>query len=336
MAQIEILRCRACNTPLVLGDGATITCPGCGAETPVPDTYRELQRARHDDAALRVQAEVTLRKLARPPSVVVEVLARCLDLPMILFVMLFGVQIVLFTFLEADKASRWLAPRLHLKSADDVPFGYIVAIMCGLMLVIAFVPRALGIYANRRATARGKLVAALRAGPPERPGGPSTCRACGAPLELATNAIVATCSYCGVESAVVVDAGSVAATERVVRDLGKTMTDAARCDRAERRAARRLLARELGRYTLRTVVLGTGFALGTQETPDKHPTTVAIVAIVATVLLFIFFVLRSRTSSTNDDAAERRAGNDIPGWVGIVGPLVMAWLMLKIAQATVF
>ncbi|MEO8844999.1 MAG: hypothetical protein ABI591_22475 [Kofleriaceae bacterium] len=336
MTQIEILRCRACDMPLVLGDGSTITCSGCGAQTAVPDTYRELQRARHDDAPLRAQAETVLRKLARPPSVVVQVLARCLDLPMLAFVMLFGIPVTLFAILEADKANRWLAPHLHLKSADDVPFGYMVAIMCFLMLVIAFVPRAFGIYANRRATERGKLVAALRARAPERPGGPSTCRSCGAPLEVATNAIVATCSYCGVESAVVVDAAVAAITEGVVRNLGKTMVDAAMHDRAERRSTRGLLARELGRYTLRTVLLGTGFALGSQETADKKSTTVGVVALVATVLLFIFFVLRSAQASGNDDAAARRAGNDIPSWVGIVGPLVMAWLMFKIVAAVAF
>jgi hypothetical protein len=204
------------------------------------------------------------------------------------------------------------------------------------MLVIAFVPRAFGVYANRRATARGKLVAALMARPPETPGGPATCRGCGAPLAVAPNAIVAICSYCGVESALVVEAGVADKAERVVRNLGTTMVDAAKIDRAERRRTLHMLARELGRYTFRTVLLGIGFALGSQETADKKSTPVAIVALVATVLLFIFFMLRSGKASATDDAAERRAGNDIPSWVGIVGPIVMAWLMFKIVAAVAF
>ncbi|MEP6862179.1 MAG: hypothetical protein ABJE66_16260 [Deltaproteobacteria bacterium] len=336
MTEIEILRCHACNMPLVLGDGSTIKCPGCAAETPVPETYRELQRARHDEPALRAQAETELRRLARPPSVIVQVLARCLDLPMMAFVMLFGIPVTLFAVLEADKANRWLAPRLHLASSNDVPFGYMVAIICFLMLVIAFVPRAFGVYANRRATARSKLVAALMARPPETPGGPSTCRGCGAPLEVVPDATVATCSYCGVESAVVVDAAVAATVERVVRNLGKTMGDAAEIDRAERRRTLHMLVRELGRYTFRTVLLGIGFALGSQETADKKSTPLAIVALVATVLLFIFFMLGSGSASAKDDAETRRAGNDIPSWVGIVGPIVMAWLMFKIVAAVAF
>ena len=320
--------------PLVLGDGATIKCQGCGAETAVPETYHELQHARQDDAMLRPQAEATLRKLAQPPSMVIKVLARCLDLPMLAFIFLFGIPVTLFAVLEADRADRWLAPHLHLASADDVPFAYMIAIICFLMLVIAFVPRAFGVYANRRATARGKLVAALMARPPETPGGPSTCRACGAPLAVAPNAIVAICSYCGVESAIVVDAGVAASTDAVVRNLGKTIVDAAKIDRAERRATLHMLVRELGRYTFRTVLLGIGFTLGAQETPDKHSTPLAIVAIVATVLLLIFFILRSAGGS--DDAKERREGNDVPDWVGIVGPLVMAWLMFKIVARVAF
>jgi predicted RNA-binding Zn-ribbon protein involved in translation (DUF1610 family) len=334
VTDIEILRCHACNMPLVLGDGTAIKCPGCGAETAVPETYHELQHARHDEAALRPRAEATLRELAQPPSMVVKVLARCLDLPMLAFIMLFGIPVTLFAILEADRANRWLAPHLHLASADDVPFGYMVATMCFLMLVIAFVPRAFGVYANRRATARGKLVAALMARPPETPGGPATCRACGAPLAVAPNAIVATCSYCGVESALVVDAGVAASADNVVRNLGKTMVDAAKIDRDERRGTLHMLARELGRYTFRTVLLGIGFALGAQETPDKKSTPLAIVALVATVLLFIFFIFRSAGQS--DDAKARRAGNDVPDWVGIVGPLVMAWLMFKIVARVAF
>ena len=310
--------------------------PGCGAQTPVPETYRELYLARREDAALRGRSEAALRELAQPPSMIVKILARCLDLHMFAFVGLFGIPITLFAVLEADRANRWLAPRLHLASANDVPFGYMVAIICFLMLVIAFVPRALGVYANRRATARGKLVAGLRARPPEIPGGPATCRACGAPLAFAPNATVATCSYCGVESAVVVDAAFAATARQVARDLGKTMVDAANIDRAERRTTLNQLARELGRYTLRTAILGTGFLLGSQETADKKSTPLAIVALVATVLLFIFFILRSGQASKTDDAAERRAGNDVPGWVGIVGPIVMAWLMFKIVAAVAF
>ena len=334
MADLEVLRCSSCNAPLVLADTDTVTCPSCNAATPVPAPYRDLLRARHDEAALRAEAERLLRRLDRPPSIITKVLARILDLPMIAFVMLYGIPIMLFAILEADRANRWLAPRLHLASADDVPFGYMVAIMCGLMLVIAFIPRAFGVYANRRVTARVRLLGSLRAHPPDVPGGPATCRACGAPLAVATNAIVATCTYCRAENAVALETTTVATAKKLAGKLAKTIGEAAADDRAERRATLRLLAKEAGRYTLRTVLLGTGFALGSREDADHKSTPVAVVALVATLFLFIFFIFRS--SKFASDAEDRRSGNDVPSWVGYVGPVVAAWLMFKLVAAVAF
>jgi amino acid transporter len=68
------------------------------------------------------------------------------------------------------------------------------------------------------------------------------------------------------------------------------------------------------------VLLGGAFALGCQETPEHKPTTLAIVGIVASVGLFFLFLLRSMGSS-DEDAQARRAANDMPGWVAIIGPI---------------
>jgi uncharacterized Zn finger protein (UPF0148 family) len=333
VATLEVLRCRACNTPLVLSDADAIACPSCGAQTPVPESYRDLLRARRDDRALREDAERLLRKLDRPPSMVTKVLARVLDLPMIAFAMLYGIPVGLFAILEADRFNRWLAPRLHVK-VDDVPFGYMVAMIFAILLVIAFVPRAFGIFANRRVTARGQLLGALRAHAPAVAGGPSTCRICGAPLAVATDAIVATCTYCSAENAVALETNVVAEAKHVVRNLGTTIREAADHDRAERRATLRLLGKELFRYTFRTVLLAGCFLLGASETPDHQSTKLGVIGIVAFVLLVFIFIFRSGKLAS--DADERRKGNDVPDWVGYVGPIVMAWLMFKIVAAVAF
>jgi len=302
----------------------------------VPQAYRDLQRARRDDPAARAQAERVLRKLDRPPSMVVKVLARCLDLPMLAFLMLYGVPLGLFAILEADRFNRWLAPRLHLASADDVPFGYMVAMMFAILLVVAFVPRAFGVYANRRVTGRSRLLAALRARQPKVAGAAAECRTCGAPLAVVADAIVATCSYCGSENAVVIETTVADAAQRVVRNLGATMAEAAKEDRADRRATLRLLGEELARYTFRTILLGGLFLLGTQETPDHHSTRLGVAAIVAFVFAVFVFIFRSAKFMKTDDAEARRAGNDVPSWVGIVGPIVMAYVLFKVVAAVAF
>ena len=331
MIDLEVLRCNGCNAPLVLSDSDAITCPSCGVLTPVPDAHRELVRARHDDGALRADAERVLRKLDRPPSLAVKVFARVLDQPMLVFMVLYGVPAGLYAIMFGMRANTWLAPRLHVASPDDVPVWITVLVISCVLFVIAFVPRVVGVYANRRATGRARLLASLQARPPEIAGGPSTCRLCGAPLAVATDAIVATCSYCHAENAIVVATPLVAAMKRAVGRLGKTIAEVAARDRAERRATRRSLVAELGRYALRTALLGTGFAIATRETSEHRPTVAADIAIVATPILLIYFIYRSTKQRATDDGAARREANDVPGWVGIVGPLVLLFVALKYA-----
>jgi uncharacterized Zn finger protein (UPF0148 family) len=333
---LDVLQCAGCGAPLVLGVADAIVCPSCGASTPVPPAYRDLQRARRDDPEARAQAERVLRKLDRAPSMVVKVLARCLDLPMLAFLMLYGIPVGLFAILEADRFNRWLAPRLHLESANDVPFGYMVAMMFAILLVVAFIPRAFGVYANRRVTGRSRLLAALRAHQPNVAGAAAECRTCGAPLAVVPDAIVATCSYCGSENAVVIETAIAETAQGVVRNLGATMAEAAEQDRVERRATLRLLGKELARYTFRTILLGGLFLLGTEETPDHKSTKLGIAAMVAFVFVVFAFIFRSARFMKTDDAEARRAGNDVPSWVGIVGPIVMAYVIFKAVAAVAF
>jgi uncharacterized Zn finger protein (UPF0148 family) len=341
--KLEVLRCSSCSAPLVLGDTDAITCPACGTNNPVPEAYRDLRRARHDDPAVRAKAEAVLRKLDNPPSMVVKVLAKCLDLPMLAFAMIYGIPVAMIAILNADRFDTWLAPRLHVK-VDDVPFGYMVAMMFGILLVMAFIPRAFGVYANRRVADRSRLLGALSARQPKVAGAAAECRGCGAPLAVAPNAIVSMCGYCGTENAVKVETSVAESAKSVVKNLGTTMADAAKQDRAERRATLKLLGKELFRYVFRTVVLGVLFVLGSQEKrdpdsildPGPHSTTLGIVSLCAFLLMVFVFIFRSGKYAKTDDGKERREGNDVPDWVGWVGPLVIAYLLFKFFPRLVF
>jgi hypothetical protein len=317
---LEVLRCRQCDAPLALADGDSVTCPACGTANAVPAPYRELHRARIADAAARDRAEHVLRVLDDPPSLLVKVLARTFDQNMFAFIVLFGVPVLLGSIRFALRADVWIARYGHYPSADDVPFGYTVVILCTLLFVLAFVPRALGVYASRRVTDRRRLLAALAARPPTVPGAASSCRMCGAPLAVEPDQILAVCSYCRAENAVHLDTKLVEKAGAIADTLGREVRDAAVSDRTARRATRGKLFHELGRYLLRTVLLGGAFALGCQETPDHKPTTLGIVGVVASVGLFFLFLIRSLGSS-DEDAQARRAGNDMPGWVAIIGPI---------------
>ena len=307
----------------------------------MPEAYRDLRRARRDDPAVRAQAEAVLKKLDNPPSMITKVLAKCLDLPMLAFMLLYGVPLGMIAIMNGDRFNYWLAPRLHVK-VDDVPFGYMVAMVFAILLVVAFIPRAFGVYANRRVADRGRLLGALSAKQPKVAGAAAECRGCGAPLAVAPNAIVAICGYCGTENAVAVETAVAESAKTVVKNLGMTMAEAAKQDRAERRATLKMLGKELFRYTFRTVVLGTLFVLGSQETGDpdsldgRHSTKLGVAALVAFVAMVFVFIFRSGKYMKTDDAKDRRAGNDVPDWVGIVGPLVIAYLLFKFFPKLVF
>jgi uncharacterized Zn finger protein (UPF0148 family) len=328
---LEVLRCTQCDAPLALSDGDSVTCPACGTANAVPVPYRELHRARIADAAARDRAEQVLRRLDHPPSLAVKVLARVFDQNMFAFLLLFGVPVLLGAVRIALRAESWIARHYHYRSADDVPFGYTAVIIVALLFAFAFVPRALGVYASRRVTDRRRLLGALAAHPPKVPGAASTCRICGAPLAVQPDQILAVCSYCRAENAVHLDTKIVAQAGAIAETLGREVRDAAASDRTARAATRKKLFHELGRYLLRTVLLGGAFALASQETPERKPTTLAIVGLIAMLGLFLLFLVRSLRAA-DTDAAARRADNDVPSWIAIVGPIIVIVLLAKFAH----
>lgn len=322
MEALEVLRCTQCDAPLALSDADRITCPSCGTANAVPAAYRELHRARVEDTTARSEAERLLRRLDTPPTMATKVLARTFDQNMFAFLVLYGVPVLLGAVLIALRADVWIARWRHYASPDDVPFGYTGPIIIAIVFLFAFVPRALGVYANRRVADRAKLLGALAARPPSVPGAAAQCRMCGAPLAVDNDQIVAVCSYCRAQNAVHLETKIVEKAGAVAHAIGREVGDAATADRAERTATRRLLWRELGRYLVRTALLGGGFVLACQETPDRKPTHAAMVGIALTPLLFLFFMIRS-LNAKDAGAAERRANNDAPSWVGVVGPIVV-------------
>ena len=329
MDSLEVLRCTKCDAPLVLADSEQVTCTSCGTANGVPAAYRELIRARLADRSVRDRAELVLRRLDRPPSMVTKVLARIFDQNMFVFLIVFGVPVSIGSIKFALRATDWIAAHFHYRTSDDVPFSYMALIIIGSLFAWTFVPRALGVYANRRVTDRSRLLAALAARPPKVPGAASTCRMCGAPLTVEKDAIVAVCSYCRAQNAVHLETRIAVDTRAASAAVGREIEDAVQQDVKDRTATRRLLLRELGRYTFRTALLGGGFYLGAQENPDHTSTTLGTVAIVVTTLLLIFFVLTSGMHH-DEDAEDRRAGNDVPDWVGWVGPLVAMVVMLRV------
>jgi len=326
---LEVLRCTKCNAPLVLADSESVTCPGCGTVNAVPEPYRALHRARLLDKGAREQAEKVLRRLDQPPSMLTKLIAKTFDQNMFVFILLFGIPLGIGVITFSAGILDVLAAHLRLDDARDLPWGYTAVVVIVGVFVVAFVPRAFGVYANRRIVDRTKLLAALAAKPPSVPGAASLCRICGAPLAVEKDEIVAVCSYCRAQNAVHLETNIATQTNAIATAVGHEVHEAAHADADARSATQKLMHHELRRYAIRTILVGVGFALACQETPDHTPTTLGLIGIIATPLMIIYFIISSM-SHTDEDAEERRAHNDAPGGGHWVLPVIGALILLRI------
>lgn len=332
--KLDVLTCPNCGAGVPFGDGDTATCTHCRAKVPVPPAYRELREAAHADEDARREAEHVLQTLDDPPWLVTRVVAVALDLPMLAFLFFYGIPGGLFAILYGIDLASWLARRLGYASGDDTPAALTMVMVMLLLLLITFVPRALGVYANRRATSRVGILAALAARPPKTPDGPSECRTCGAPLFVTEGVVLARCIYCGSENAVHLQTQIVEGTRSVAKRVLSTTRQAAEADRTERRATRLAMWHELRRYLFRALVFGALFV--TYAIDDDRPAVregsetpgYGIAALCLSVVAFFVFLFHS-ASMPADDAAERRKGAGLPEWVRYVAPIGV-WVLLYV------
>jgi DNA-directed RNA polymerase subunit RPC12/RpoP len=322
---VDVLRCPACGAHVPLGQADVARCAHCGAAVPLAEAYRELRRLQGEHEASRQRAQELFSTLDSPPWLLTRVLAAVFDQPMLVFWIFFGVPVGLASIFAG------LAVDARFHPSPLVTNGVIFA----ALFAFAFLPRSIGIYANRRAGGRRLLLAGLAAKPPRLPGGPAGCRDCGAPLEVPPGATVARCVYCGADSAVQVRTPFLARTRKAAQYAARTIDEAVALDRRERAETRRTFTRELGRYVLLTSTFGALFGVWMWD--DARVTALAddsapaygISALIIGTLLLIVVMLRSVGSdkrATEEDKL-RRDDNGLPGWVRVVGPIGF-WVVL--------
>jgi hypothetical protein len=303
------------------------------ARTPRAGGRRELRRIQREDETARRRAQALFSTLDSPPWPLTRVLAAVFDQPMFVFWIFFGVPVGLVSIVAGLAVDARLQP----------PRAVTVGVIFVVLFAFAFVPRSMGIYANRRAGGRRVLLAGLAARPPKLPGGPALCRECGAPLEVAAGALVARCVYCGADSAVQIRTPFLARARRAARGAAHTIDEAAALDRRERAETRGMLAAELRRYLLVTATFGGLFAIWmwddqrTTDRADGSAPALGIVALIIATLLLIVMMFRSMGSDKREaeEARLRRDDNGLPGWVRIVGPFGF-WAVLWLIRFVVF
>ncbi len=217
-APMQPLQCAHCGALVPLGHGATARCSYCGSDTPVPAQYGALQQTSQSFAADRRLAQELYGRVGRPPGWVMRWLDKGTEstsriggavgrilLLLLLAQPLIGVGLVMAgayllgfpvaTIIHTVESARGI-PRLPLS-----PYVVLPSACLGSMVFLG-IPMIVVQRERRLAKIRRDIHASLAAALPERPGGPSLCRLCGAPLDVPRGALGVPCTYCGADNLV--------------------------------------------------------------------------------------------------------------------------------------
>lgn len=300
----------------------------------VPADYVELRALRTRDSSQRHDAEQLLRTLDRPPWLFTKILARIFDQPAIGFWLLYGVPLILFSIICGLGVQERLMRKLRRPSDDLVATLALFSLCAGIIFVLVLIPRLFGIYANRRAVDRSRLLAGLAARAPEHKGGRAQCRVCGAPLEVAKGALIARCLYCETDSVLVVATPLLTKTRRTVDEIGRALSDAAAFDRKARHDLLLSVARELQRYGVRACFLLIPILVFAWDDHRVQGTS-AVPGWGIAGLVFVTFYLIWMLTLGSIPKVETEDVNDVPKWVGIAVPISVWILWAYFGQALI-
>jgi len=253
--QVSGLRCAPCGAPVPLADADTVQCPHCGATVAIPEAHRALRAAEREYNQHRDAAHALLARLGKAPSWFVRFLVYMNGLTVVALVTLGTLLSALLYIALMTLAVRVSLAVFHVDLDDVVLHRFdpnALAVLGQFACLLAFLGSLIvaGAYVRTRGKGLREVQAELSAKPPERPKGPSRCRACGAPLSSNPNDLAVTCPYCRSDNLLKIP-------ERWTRDvinrgqrLVSAVEDAALSFQEEERAIRRSLIVRL------TLVLG--------------------------------------------------------------------------------
>jgi LSD1 subclass zinc finger protein len=228
-----------------MGAGDVATCGFCHAQVPVPENYRALRAAEQQGSADRAAAEALFRTLGKPPSAALRGWAKAAELAggavfaVIALILWINATLILLAGLGLELVMHLLARPIGIDFIDRFGAGPAYGGFAVCVIVFGLFPNWLVGYLDTSAEIRRTLQANLAARPPERPGFPSTCRQCGAALDVPPGALGVRCTYCESDNLVALPAEWVAAANARQEHFHRSIVDAdsrARALRAEARA----------------------------------------------------------------------------------------------------
>jgi LSD1 subclass zinc finger protein len=233
--KLRPLSCPKCGAAVPLGDGAVARCTYCSIDVPVPPEYIALRDDAKTRVADRAELERSYAEASRPPGVLVRAFARigrgftlgCLGAGALIVVgtiisvliheqdlMTAAISAVLMVLFAIPAFLEMMFHLACARSYDLVDaLGALTGVLQGITVwLLVAVPLLVS------QTCRGALATIimlrqrLAAGKPVSPGGPATCRGCGAALDVPPGALGVRCTYCETDNLVSIP-GAVAAKD---------------------------------------------------------------------------------------------------------------------------
>ena len=291
-ADLELLRCGECATPVALADADAVTCPSCGAVVAVPAAHRAAFEHARRETETRAEARALYAKLGAPPRAL-RVVGVAFDPGQALrakgkttrnglvklvawyyggLAIVVGPAVVLLAVLLGEVLlMRAIGAAYHVNVMDVLSSATRDWIMLPSAFAALVAGTALGVYGRRRALSRHRLQASLAARPPSHEGGPRECRQCGAPLTIPDDALGVRCVYCGADNLVRLPAAWLADVGRDVAQVAGAIEEANAALLGERRRLRRKVLWAVG-ITVAVLALFVGIALatGADSRPDAN------------------------------------------------------------------
>jgi DNA-directed RNA polymerase subunit RPC12/RpoP len=224
---IKPLRCDACNGQIPLLRRPEVKCPYCNASKAIPNIYLEALASRTSFETRRKQALQLFDKLGSKPSNFEETLAE-LDQQMLLvsFVLSLGFIIATVQFIVFYPLDWYYARFLQLNMTDVIPHWLPAMLATLVTFFLSVVPFGLLYIVRRKVLSLKHVQVALSANPPQKPGGPATCRSCGSPFEVPPDAAGVTCPYCQTDNLLQVPGAWLQETRDLSIQVGKSATTA--------------------------------------------------------------------------------------------------------------
>jgi uncharacterized Zn finger protein (UPF0148 family) len=229
--KLEPIVCEDCGASVPLPEKAETTCPYCSARIETPEDYLKWRKSQQDALKKEERLLEIHKELGQNPSVIERAVVAvtgfaggCLGCCLLPFIALFLWLYVTAGIMYLLGAISQMFPGLVV--GEGVIHYLINAV---IMLPAAFIVSFLGIslaVLKRKVNTKMALQGALVAGEPAHPGGPSTCRSCGAPLSVKPGKLCVPCYYCSTQNLVSLESDWVKQVKESADKKVKSLTQA--------------------------------------------------------------------------------------------------------------